>query len=333
MKFEKYPSLTNTYNLKSLIEMMEAVPKDLGWVVTEKLHGANFQFKSTRPVSGEVFDVRVGKRTGFTDDEFFKLNSSENFLNTQEAIKVAMLHIYYTRADVKEIEIDGEVYGGNIQKGIFYSRSKRFAAFDIKINGVFINHHDFRSITQEYNIPKVPLLYVGNLDECLKQSNTFNSNMPGILNESMPEGDNICEGVVIKPIESHFLFSGARVALKNKNDLWSEKASIKKTKQADPLEGNDSKIYKLLSGLVDYNRIESAISKIGSEMRLIPDLLEEVQRDILEAANEPAYESFLSDITVDITRDNTNKVRRLLSKRIVTLIKVSIQGRLLCDIQ
>ena len=329
MQFERYPSLTNSYNIEDMIRLTDEVPDDENWVVTEKIHGANFQFKTSRPVCGEDWDFRIGKRTGFTDDNFFKLNSSEEFLHSQEQVRVAMNLIYYTRPDVKEIEICGEVYGGNIQKGIFYSRSKRFAAFDIKINGVFVNHKEYSSIIQEYNIPSVPIIYVGSFRNAIKISNTFNSLMPNILKEDLPEGDNICEGVVIKPVNTHFISSGARVALKNRNDLWSEKASMKKRKQADPLEGNDLKIYDLLSGMIDENRIESAISKIGSEMKLIPLLLDEVQNDIIKSTKESVYEPYLKDITVDITKDNTNKIRRLLSKRIVSLIKASIQGRLL----
>lgn len=327
MKFNKYDSLTNRYNTKDIIDFIEAVPDDIGWVVTEKIHGANFQFKSERPESDTNMkpDVRVGKRTGWTDTNFFKLQSSDDFLDILQTIQVAMTMIYYTRPEVNSIEIDGEVYGGNIQKGIFYSRSKRFAAFDIKINDVFINHDEYWSITQEYNIPRCPILRCGSREACMDYPNTFNSHVPEQLEEPIPDSENICEGIVIKPMITTYLSNGTRVAIKDKNDKWSEKASMKKKTPSEPLEGNDMAIYELLSNLVDENRIASAISKIGNKMRNIPELLEEVNRDILEAVHEDSYRKYVEAITVDITADNTNKIRRLLAKRIVTLIKRNIR--------
>lgn len=61
MQFNRYDSLTNLYNTKNIIEFQDAVPSRHMRVITEKIHGANFQFKSTRPVCGEEWPFRVGR--------------------------------------------------------------------------------------------------------------------------------------------------------------------------------------------------------------------------------------------------------------------------------
>jgi len=65
------------------------------------------------------------------------------------------------------------------------------------------------------------------LDECLKYPNAFQSKISQWL--GLPDiEDNICEGVVIRPVEPQYLRNGTRVLIKNKNARFAEKKSVKK---------------------------------------------------------------------------------------------------------
>jgi Rnl2 family RNA ligase len=70
-------------------------------------------------------------------------------------------------------------------------------------------------------------LFRGNFDECLRYPNEFPSQISGWLGLPPIEG-NVCEGVVIRPVEPIYLRNGSRILLKNKNARFAEKKSLKK---------------------------------------------------------------------------------------------------------
>ena len=44
MNFTKYNSIENSYRQKFIDKILLELPRDTQYVVTEKIHGANFQF-------------------------------------------------------------------------------------------------------------------------------------------------------------------------------------------------------------------------------------------------------------------------------------------------
>jgi len=79
--------------------------------------------------------------------------------------------------------------------------------------------------------------------------------------------DNICEGVVIRPVATTYLSNGARVLLKSKNARFAEKKAVKK--RAPKLFVGPSyseSLNNLLEVIEEYvteNRLNNVVSKIG----------------------------------------------------------------------
>lgn len=91
--------------------------------------------------------------------------------------------------------IYGEVYGGSVQSlnyDIPKGRGLGFAAFDILIDGNYLDYDRFSALCNEYGVPMVPLLYRGpwNQDKAFELADG-----PSTMASHMREG------VVVKPIK------------------------------------------------------------------------------------------------------------------------------------
>lgn len=317
IKFKKYPSIENAYREKFINDIKLRGFADKPYVVTEKVHGANFSIW----YNGE--DFRCAKRTGFIEkDEVFY-----NYETVFEEIKNPIKEIWdiiknshekgaFLDEAPKLITIYGEIFGGSyphpdvkqnpnatrLQKGVFYHPDNKFYAFDISINGKLMGYNIFNMLCEGRLFISRPLI-IDNLENCLKYPNEFQTTIPGRL--GLPEiENNICEGVVISPLEPLFLPNGSRVIIKNKNNKFKEKADAKtrnKTKKVkkytDEYEGSKEgkELYEKLLTYITENRLRNVISKIGK----ITDkdfgiLLKEMRDDIF--IDFEKEETKLSDI-------------------------------------
>ena len=75
LDFTKFPSLENTYRQKEIDKIQSMTIKDK-WVVTEKVHGANFSFWMTEEhlsVEGiglcSAVVIKCAKRSGWIEDD------------------------------------------------------------------------------------------------------------------------------------------------------------------------------------------------------------------------------------------------------------------------
>lgn len=143
-----------------------------------------------------------------------------------------------------------------------------FYAFDIMLdNGKYVDVEIANLLFEQNNFRYEKTLFKGNLKDCLAYSNTFKSTIPKEYN--LPELDsNICEGVVIRPTQTHFLRIGSRVLIKNKNEKWSEnnqyidKAILSKLLREE-LSHETNFLCKEIYKLITQNRLHNVISKIG----------------------------------------------------------------------
>ena len=76
-------------------------------------------------------------------------------------------------------------------------------------------------------------LFRGTLAECLKHPNGFQSKIAEWLGLPAIE-DNICEGIVIRPVTPMYLRNGSRVLIKSKNERFAERKSVKKRNKLLP---------------------------------------------------------------------------------------------------
>jgi len=247
MEFKKFSSLENTYR-QNLIDKVQYEGKDGGeWIVTEKIHGANFSFWC------DGNEVKVASRSQFVDGTFYNCQA---VINRYEKGILETHHILCKEGDV--LVIYGELFGGNIQKEVQYGE-KDFRAFDMAINGEVQDKVKAFSWARFASIQTAPVLKVGSLKECLEVANTFQST----LTPEGFEGENIAEGVVIEPVIPAWFNNGSRIYFKNKTASFSEKNSTPKEKKVFELSYEESDILNSLLVYSTENRVLNVISKIG----------------------------------------------------------------------
>lgn len=272
LEFKKYSSIENSFNKEFLEKIREFGFDKQTFVVQEKVHGSNFSFLT------DGIEIRCAKRTDFLaeDEKFY------DYPELLERYKERVIQMFnLTKSEFPELEtltIFGEMFGGNyphpdvqkhgqivqIQKGVFYAPIHEFYGFDVKVNNIYLNVDKANELFEKADFLYAKTLFQGDFESCLKYPNAFQSHIAAWLN--LPEiKDNICEGVVIRPIQSTFFPNGERVLIKNKNEKFAEKKSFK-NRPPKPKPEYSSALMDLCTETESYiteNRLNNVISKIG----------------------------------------------------------------------
>lgn len=266
MTFRKYNSIENSYRDKTinLIKTMGLGSANVEWVVTEKVHGANFQIS----YDGET--VTFSSRNGALSDD----DSFYGYKRIAETLTDGIKALYDQTQGV-DVRVYGELFGGGydhpdveqcsckqVQRGVQYSPKTEFYAFDLMVKSgeyeSYVLWTEAEDLLSEHFFT-AKTLFKGTLDECLAYTNEYQTTIPDLL--GYPEiGDNTCEGNVIKPVLSDYFESGSRVILKNKNDKFSENDKVVKLKI--PLSELAEALIDTVSSYVNENRYEAVVSKL-----------------------------------------------------------------------
>jgi Rnl2 family RNA ligase len=278
MTFKKYTSIENTFD-KDFMEkiVIEGYDKQ-EFVVQEKVHGSNTCFVT----DGKT--VSFGKRTGFVE-------AGEKFYDYEELLErytpkiITLFSIVKSEIpDVKTITLFGEMFGGKyphpnvknnsktmvIQKGVFYCPQHEFYAFDLYIateeTGRYLTVDEMNAFFERGDFFYAKTLFRGTLAKCLKYPN----DAPSMISQWLglpPIEDNICEGIVIRPVAPTYLRNGSRVLLKSKNARFAEKKAIKKRAPKLFVEPSYSTMLNdlllIAEQYVTENRLNNVVSKIG----------------------------------------------------------------------
>lgn len=253
MKFKKYNSIENVCRKKFISNVVYKFPilSDMEYIVTEKIHGANFSIMIDKD------NIEYGKRTG-------KIMPGESFFGYEKTVekyeakfkKIQRLRI---KDDIKSIILYSEYYGGNVQHEIFYSKDKHIKIFDIAINGELLCQRDTIKFLREMNMLElfVPVIGIFNgLDSALDCSINFDS----LVSETK---GNLCEGVVIKPyIELFKINADKYFYIKKKNEKFSVNPKNRVHTKYIPTD-NFQELLKIYKEYFNKNRIDSVFSKYG----------------------------------------------------------------------
>lgn len=277
MDFKKYNSIENSYQIEFLNEIKEQGFYDLEYVVQEKVHGANLSFIT----NGK--DIISAKRTELiTDDENFY---NSKYVQHKYESKVIQLYklISEKYSDVKQVTIFGELFGGIypqpnvekvntavfVQKGVYYCPDNDFYAFDILINSdQYLDNDTINNLFESVGFLYAKTIFRGSLNDCLEYPNNFKSKISEWFN--LPDlQQNICEGVVIRPVQPSFFRNGSRVLIKNKNERWTENnnfidKNILKSllNQQETLSDDAQILCEEIFKYITENRLQNVISKI-----------------------------------------------------------------------
>lgn len=278
----------------------------LKWVVTEKVHGANFSFV----YEGKKLAYAKRKEYLAWGDDFFGFQEvaqqmEDNVLGLFEELSLCMPGDKYI--------LYGELFGGSyphpdvvphpnvqaIQTGVYYAPQVGFCAFDIAIetDGVksYLDYEEAIRYFERHGIFHAHILFAGRLNEALNFDTRINSLVPPRLGLPALES-NLIEGVVIKPLRHKSLAEAdGRPIVKLKNKEFDEEKKFHeagKWSYIPKATTNTEELGFLLEGMRGYvtaNRLNSVISKTGrldfANAQRLADITAEYLRDVVEDFN------------------------------------------------
>lgn len=301
--FKKYPSIENSYSNKHVNRWLEYHPElmDEEYVLQEKLHGANIQFIFTPQ---EQMKVASRNRVLADKEDFY------NVFDVIEAYEVFTKYIQHLVDTLNyNVNVYGEIFGGNVQKGVDYGPNKRILFFDMRLNDKWYTQKEFYSFMKERGFGHlvVPMF---DLAPDLNYALVYPVDKDSMLLE---KEDNTCEGAVIKPWNKVYESpDGELFYLKKKNDKFLEKNKGPKTPR-EHVPDHPLKAEFLL--YLTENRLEGIFSKYGRIEK--PQQIGEYIRYMLEDAKT----DFLKENEVDGLSKETIKEIFSVGHNIMTLLK------------
>jgi RNA ligase (TIGR02306 family) len=192
--FVKYTDIQNGLLLYDRFQSGEEV------VVSEKIHGKNCRIGLINGV------LQVGSRTTRKDHE--KLRDKSVFWGAVSDNIEQMLRNITEDHGANVVILFGEVYGQGVQS-LHYGckKQKGFRAFDIYVDGDYLDYELFRKYCDLYKVERVPILAKMPFDlDKVKGLSSGRSVLPG--------ADNIMEGVVVRTAVERRDTAWGRVVMK-----------------------------------------------------------------------------------------------------------------------
>lgn len=325
--FRKYNSIENSYQAEFIERIIGHGYGDEEFVVQEKAHGANMSFWTT---DGE--NSTAAKRTGILEPDEKFYNHLAVTEKTLPKLKSLWNELNQAGNELQQLTVFGELIGGDyahpdvpkdktsikVQKGIYYSPSNEFYAFDILINNdYFLDVDKAEKLFVRHNFTYAKTLFRGTLEECLNYPNDFES----MIHEqfSLPKIEpNIIEGVVIKTTIPRFLNNGSRIMLKNKNQKWAEKAKVRKREiVVAEISVEVKQLQENILAYVTENRMNNVASKIG-------EITAKNMGKVLGMFAADVLEDFLKDHKQEfnqLDKKDQKLVTKFINKPAVELVK------------
>jgi RNA ligase (TIGR02306 family) len=200
--FVSYTDVENLRNFPGVLADGEDV------VVTEKLHGTNCR---VGVVEGEWMAGSMEVRRQRPADERLLASSTYWFPTTVPGVR-ALLEELAGRH--RQVILFGEVFGSKVQslhyghKGVL-----GFAAFDLLVDGRYLEAHEFEAACARHGVPAVPVVYRGpfTLDQIVGVSGGHTT---------LGGGEHIREGVVVRPARERTDPKIGRLILKYLSDEY-----------------------------------------------------------------------------------------------------------------
>jgi RNA ligase (TIGR02306 family) len=202
----RFPAYTDIENMRSYPDVI-AEGEEV--VATEKLHGTNDRVGFvTNVVSGQremvlMAGSRTLRRKEPVDAEAMRSNTYW-FPLTLPPVQ-NLLNALFVEGHNQAV-LYGEVFGSGIQSYTYGQKTLAFRAFDLLIDGKFLDYDDFVARCTHYGIETVPLVYRGGFALA-----TIKALSDG---DSLIGGKHGREGVVVKPVRERQDVKIGRVILK-----------------------------------------------------------------------------------------------------------------------
>ncbi len=263
MEHVKYSSIENSYRTGFINKIIQAGFANIEWVQTLKIHGSSYSYNIND--EGIIPATRNYMLNPLNNNFYWGNDYSAN-------VRAMFQWAQKVFSGLKVMTVFGEVFGGmynhpdvtkdkhakRYQKEVQYAPHNDFCAFDIRFDGKYVDYTLFHKMCQLFEIPTVPELARGTMNELMPNPVEFPDPLHKRWNLPEIEGNN-AEGWVIKPIEVKYLGNGNRVILKGKNPNFKEckERTPKPSLELDDIT-NDMK-EKLFSYITE-NRLHNVVS-------------------------------------------------------------------------
>lgn len=283
------------------------------WIVTEKIHGANFCFVA------EGGDIRCASRKGLLteDDSFF---AYRRMLTAQGEAARAVGTGLTDRPGVVRAFLYGELFGGGyphpdvpqvegvqpVQTGIAYCPDIRFSAFDLRIETAdgeerYLDFEETAALCDAVGLLRAQSLRTDTYEKATAYPLGFDSTIPALLGlPPLPAGSNKAEGVVIKPLREILVVGASgplRPVVKQKLPEFAEDRRFheaeKWTEEPARYDGTQDLLQWEAYNRITTNRWDASVSKVGRDRlgEALDLLVEEVFTESVAAVGKPVTES------------------------------------------
>lgn len=304
---KKYPSIMKEREIRD-------APEGVKWIVTEKCHGCNFQFRID---PGDKESVRTFRRTG-------ELGSAENFYGWQgvlERLRPALQKL--VRYHPSEVSVFGELIGGHypgfpkklamIQKYIYYCPDHEFVVFDIfdYAAGKFLDFDEMTILCRKAGLHVVRPWYRGKtMDEIMRIDHEDESTRIPEMFGLPAFPNNFIEGWIIRPDRELLTERGSRVMFKRRTNRYLKRAGSDWVDQHQKmLHDEHSSVLSRVPEMLNLAMWESAKSKELECKESIPKFIELIYQDVLEELDG-----------VEMTTDMRKKIRQMIGKFVQAMI-------------
>lgn len=200
--FQEYSDIENMRNFPDIFAVGETV------LLSEKIHGSNVRVGM---IEGELMaGSKAVRRKRPADDKF--ATSIYWFPLTIESVRSLLEHFAATH---RQVILFGEVYGSKIQSFHYgHKGTLGFRAFDLLIDGTYMDWPSFITTCQQYGLETAPLVA------------TIRFSLAGVKHYSegqtllMEQGAHMREGVVVRPLHERTDPKLGRVILKYVSDAY-----------------------------------------------------------------------------------------------------------------
>lgn len=206
--FHGYTDIENIKNFPDVFVDGEEV------VVTEKLHGTNCRIGYIRTGPQNV-EFMAGSRTTRKKESNAAGKPSLYWKPLNDAIRNVLWNATDPKGDGNAI-VFGEIYGAKVQDMAYGLQTQAFRAFDIAVNGVYLDYDRQKELFDTWGVDTVPVLYRGPFSKTVVAALTDG---PTTLCDPEKAGKfKGREGIVIRPVKERYsekLPNHGRVILKS----------------------------------------------------------------------------------------------------------------------
>lgn len=211
--FERYTDIENLRHFPDLIQAEEEV------IVTEKIHGTNVRIGA---IDGQILAGSHGLQRRRPEPEAMALYTYW-FPATLAPVTALLTAL---QGQHRVAILFGEVYGSRVQKLDYGQKSGLgFAAFDLYVDGHYLDYEAFQSLCHNYGVPTVPTLGRGVYSLAfVRELSAGQTTLPGA---------HIREGVVVRLARERYDARVGRVVLKYINDAYLLNAKLAEADATD----------------------------------------------------------------------------------------------------